>query len=214
MTDLIILALSHADAPFSSTIFSLAKEWARNCRVFYIEHPFTLKDYWNRRHEPSIQQRRNALLYGKNIYRSISGAPDNLVVVTPRLTLPINSLPEGNSYEWLSRLNDQILYETIRKITSDYNVQQYIFLNSFDPFYGRYFPASFQPLLYIYQSVDDISQEPYIARHGVRLENEIIARYADLTLATSKTWHKPKANCRLIPTCCPMPPTLLCFALP
>lgn len=194
MTDLIILALSHADAPFSSTIFSLAKEWARNCRVFYIEHPFTLKDYWNRRHEPSIQQRRNALLYGKNIYRSISGAPDNLVVVTPRLTLPINSLPEGNSYEWLSRLNDQILYETIRKITSDYNVQQYIFLNSFDPFYGRYFPASFQPLLYIYQSVDDISQEPYIARHGVRLENEIIAHHADLTLTTSKNLAQAKSQ--------------------
>ena len=41
------------------------------------------------------------------------------------------------------------------------------------------------PALRIYQSRDDISQEAYIARHGIRLEREQLDR-ADLRLATSQ----------------------------
>lgn len=193
MLDLIILTLSHSNAPFSSSILSLAKEWAQTHRVFYIDHPSTIKDYFRHRHDTTTQQRRSALLYGKDIYSNIVNAPDNLVIVTPRLALPINALPEGASYEALSRLNDRILYATIRQIKQDYQVRDFIFLNSFDPFFGRHFPADFNPLLYIYQSVDDISQEPYIARHGVRLENEIIA-HADLTLVTSQALAQAKRH--------------------
>lgn len=186
MLDLIIFTLSHSNAPFSSTIFSLAKEWARTNRVFYIDHPFTIKDFISRPNDENIKKHRNALLFGKDIYSHIANTPENLTIVTPRLALPINALPNGKGYESLSRLNDRILFSTIKQLLSDYNVKNFVFLNSFDPFFGRYFPDHFNPLLYIYQSVDDISQEPYIARHGVRLENEIIAQYAHLTLATSQ----------------------------
>jgi teichuronic acid biosynthesis glycosyltransferase TuaH len=194
MLDIIILTLSHANAPFSSTIFSLAKEWAKTNRVFYIDHPFTVKDFVSHFKDKKFKQQQKALLYGKDIYSHIPDTPAQLRVVTPRLVLPINALPEGKTYEKLARINDQILYSTIKQIQTDFGVNKFIFLNSFDPFFGRYFPKSFNPLLYVYQSVDDISQEPYIARHGVRLENEVIAQHATLTLTTSQSLLQSKSH--------------------
>jgi teichuronic acid biosynthesis glycosyltransferase TuaH len=183
--DIIILALSRWDNVYSSTSYSLAKEFSKNNRVFYIDHPFTWKDYFSSASSAHVQIRKEALLYGKNIYKKVEGLSENFTTVTSRLTFPINWLKPGEVYEKFSGINDRILYNAIRHIIKDYNIGEYIFINSFDPYHARSFPADIKPALKIYQTVDDISQEPYIARHGVRLEREAISK-ADITLATSK----------------------------
>ncbi len=43
--DVVCFSLSRWDAPISSPAASLAKELAKNNRVFYIEHPYSFKDF-------------------------------------------------------------------------------------------------------------------------------------------------------------------------
>ena len=43
-TDIICLSLSRWDAEISSPAVSLAKEFAKSNRVFFIEHPYSVKD--------------------------------------------------------------------------------------------------------------------------------------------------------------------------
>jgi hypothetical protein len=110
--DIICFALSRWDAPISSPALSLAKEFARKNRVFYIDHPFSWKDFYSSRHTPEIQKRKKALLRGKDIYHHDPLLPGNLTAVTTRLTLPINFLSPGFLYDRFARYNDRILLRT------------------------------------------------------------------------------------------------------
>ena len=183
--DIICLTLSRWDSEISSPSLSLAKEFAKKNRVFYIDHPYSLKDYWQLRHTPAIQNRKQALLHQKQIYHNPSSLPSNITVVTPGLTLPINFLPKGFLYNHLSAINDRIVLKTIRSIIRDFRLTNFIYINFFDPYFVRRLPADIKPVRSVYQSMDDISQVAYSNRHGTRLEREIVASF-DYTLCTSK----------------------------
>lgn len=190
-SDIIIFSLSRWDAPYSSPSFSLAKEFARNNRVFYIDHPFSVKDFLSRYNTPAVQKRRDALLHGKNIYTKSEKFPERLTMVTPRITLPINFLPEGFLYDTLSRWNDKVIFNTIRQIIRDFKVEKFIFFNAFDPYFCRDFPADIKPVKKVYQSMDDLTQVPYTAKHGTRLEADIVRKF-DITLTTSQELRRLK----------------------
>lgn len=183
--DIIMLALPRWDGAYSSTSYCLAKEFAKTHRVFYIDNPFTYKDFIYSYQEPKIQSRKTALLFGKEIFKKANGAPDNFTAVTPPLVIPSNFLPRGFIYNALSKINDKFIFATIRKIIKQKNISEFIFINSFNPFYARKFPADLKPLLKIYHTVDDISQSRYTSKHGQWLEKEAASR-ADLTFSTSK----------------------------
>jgi len=184
--DIIIQALPRWDGAYSSTPYSLAVEFSKTHRVFYIDNPFTLKDVIYGLSKKPIKKRIIALLFGKNSTKKIHS---NFYAVTPQLTLPINFLPPSEIYNKFSALNDRIYFRTIRKILKKYNINNFIFINSFNPFFARNFPHFFQPKLYIYQSIDDINQSLYINKHGKRLEPEAIKK-ADLTITTSRQLHQ------------------------
>jgi teichuronic acid biosynthesis glycosyltransferase TuaH len=192
-SDIIIFSLSRWDSPISSPSLSLAKEFAKNNRVFYIDHPYSWKDFISSRKSPEIQQRKSALLYGNDIYSNPTLLPKNITVATTKVTYPINFLPHGFLYDLLSGQNDKIIFSTIRKIVKDFAVKDFVFINFFDPYFVRKFPSDIKPLVKVYQSMDDISQVAYSAKHGVRLEEEIVRSY-DLTLTTSKELTRLKSQ--------------------
>ena len=107
--DIICFSLSRWDSAISSPALSLAKEFAKNNRVFFIDHPFSMKDYLNGWKEPAVRSRKEALLFGRNIYSNPPALPANLTIVTTKLTVPINYLPAGYLYNQLSAINDRIV---------------------------------------------------------------------------------------------------------
>ena len=182
--DLIIMAIFRWDGPYSSTSISLAKTFSKTNRVFYINHPYTYRDYYGQLKAPEHKEIRASLNNGKPIYEKDESLSDNFTSVTPPLTMPINFLPKGAIYNAFAKFNNKKIIDTIRQTIADYNIQQYIFVNCFDPFFVPTLPESLQPKLNIYQCVDDISQSEYLADHGEYLENEAIQK-TDLTLTTS-----------------------------
>ncbi len=183
--DIVCLSLSRWDAPISSPALSLAKEFARTNRVFYVEHPYSWKDYFNQKQTPEVLKRKDALLKGKMVFSNPPELPSRLTIVTPQLTLPINNLPPGQVYNRLAAINDKTLLKVIRKLIREYDVRDYIYLNFFDPYFLQQLPSDLHPARTVYQSMDDISQVPYSRRHGLRLEESIIRNF-DYTLCTSK----------------------------
>lgn len=186
--DIIIFSLSRHDSFISSPSFSLAKEFAKNNRVFYIDHPYSVKDLYGERKTQQLKNRLSTLFTGKNKYRKPVPS-DKLTVVIPGLTLPVNFFPEGALYNALSSYNDFILFNTIRKIIRDFQVTDFIYLNAFDPYFGIHFPKDIRPLKKIYQSMDDLSQVPYTAKHGIRMEHEMMQTY-DHTFVTSRELYR------------------------
>ena len=137
--DIVIFALARWDGHYSSSAFSLAKELSRYTRVFYVDNPFTWKDYLLRKSDQQIQRRKSALRGGVNSLYVPDPQNPGLVIVTPELVYQANWLPPGKMYDWVSRMNDRIVSRVIRKLFIEYSITRYVFINAFNPLYGMLF---------------------------------------------------------------------------
>jgi teichuronic acid biosynthesis glycosyltransferase TuaH len=191
--DIVFFTLFRTDNPYSSISLSMAKELAKTQRVFYVNHPYSLKDLVRGllRGDQTLRTRLPWLLSGRVRYEGLETIPKNFIAAQPPLTLPINWLPKGRLYNFFQRLNNGILLRSIRKVLRDHKVFNYLYINCYDPFYAGYLPKKMGAALCIYHCIDDIAQNAYTAKHGVDLENEAV-RNADVTFVTSTKLKKLK----------------------
>lgn len=182
--DIIINTLFRSDNAFSSVSLSFAKEMAKTHRVFYVNHPYSVKDIWDLRRNEKLKQRLPTILRGGVFYEKLETIPENFVVATPPPTIPINFLSNNSLYETMYRYNKQVLLRAIKKVIADNNIKDYIYMTCYDPFFVPVLPKEMGAALNIYQCIDDISTEAYVAKHGVRLEEQA-AKESDITLVTS-----------------------------
>jgi glycosyltransferase involved in cell wall biosynthesis len=194
--DVVFFTLFRTDNPYSSISLSMAKELAKGGRVFYVNHPYSLKDLLTglRSGDRMLRARLPYLLRGR--YEHLPQIPENFVALQPPLTLPINWLPPGRVYDALQRLNNRIVLGAIGRMLKRYAVHNYLYVNCYNPFYVGGLPEGMGAALRIYHCIDDITQNAYTDKHGTRLENQA-CRDADLTLVTStrlKTLKAPHAR--------------------
>ena len=183
-TPIIFLPLTRWDSPYSSTALSLAKEIAKDRPVFYIDNPFTLKDYISKKDEPAIRVRRDTFLTGRNQFRKIENFPEDFTWVVSPLVLPINWLPKGKIYHYWKKRNNEKILLLIGELLQTFDLKEYILINVFNPFLGFDFPDSIRPKKQVYYCVDVIAESKYIQKHGPQLE-QLMIRHSDLTLTTS-----------------------------
>lgn len=175
--DIVWLSLDRASNKYSSTSISLAKELAKHNRVFFVNNPVTYSEVIGK------YIRRSRVTYNRN-FSLIDPQLANFHVITPTPTLSINWLPFGKLYNWVLSINNKILFRTINEIIDRYNIDEYVFVNVFNPFYSQLQYLTAKPLVSIYYSVDEISYSPYLSKHGPRLESRIADDY-NLIFTTS-----------------------------
>lgn len=182
--DIVILSLIRHDAPISSTTLALAKVLCKNHRVFYIDHPRTMKDV---RAEEGI----GGLLKHHKLFKKKTISPmrvdvgsSSFLAFRPWMTWPVNFLPAGSTYDGLSRWNDSRMNSFLSTLLKEYGMKDYIFINAMDPFFYLNIPDSIKPKKHFYYSLDNISEVDYTAKHGSRLEEEQV-KSAEAVLATS-----------------------------
>lgn len=182
----IILALARWDNEYTSTIYSLAKEFSKNHTVFFIDNPFTIKDYLLINKHPQIKRRRFGFFKrGKCdqlIHKEVDG---KIISITMPLMLPIHF----SKYLWIAELlsnwNNFLFTQRLKFIVKKYKVKEFVFLNSFNPFYGLQIRKDFNPKTVIYQSVDEIEAAEHISRFGAHFEAKWV-NIADFIITTSQ----------------------------
>ncbi len=187
---LVMISMSRWDGDFSSASWSLAKTFAKEQPVIYVDYPFTILDFWRERHLPGVKARKEALLYKKGALKRLSQYPGELYALTPPLMLPVNWLPQGNIYRLFASINDHRLAHSINRSLKELGFDQCIFFNSFNPLYlsQPYGKINYQS--YIYQSRDNIRWlEPYLRKHGAEAEINAIQQ-SDMSIATSRQLQK------------------------
>lgn len=182
MQDIVIFSYTRTDSPYSSTAFSLAQALANNRRVFLIEQPLTWKDVYRHWNSPTVQSRRHTFT-GKAAFAEIKAYSKPLIIITLPPFLPVNFLPAGKLRDWINRFNEQQVWKALRMLNCHYGLRQWAFMNVYYPYLKFDFPTDLQPLVTIYYSIDDISQESYTARHGIAGER-LLAQTSDLVCAT------------------------------
>ncbi len=178
--------LFRTDSPYSSISLSMARELAQTHKVIYVNHPYSLKDVLAglRSGDAVLRKRLWRVLAFRTRFEHLDSVPQNFVAVQPLVTLPINWLPNGAVYRFLQQINNRIVERSIRAALRREQTGEFVYINCYDPFFLGALPKRVGANMSVYHCIDDISQNPYTARHGERLENEAAAQ-ADLTLVTS-----------------------------
>lgn len=174
--------LTRFDEKYGATSLALAKEWARDRKVFYLDHPYTFKDKYAKTYQKELEFRKNAFQNGIRVCQPYKELP-NFINVTPKTVFPINFLSEGVLYDTLKKINHSIIKGTLFKVLSYYDVSDYYYINSFNPVYHLNL-KKYPPLKYLYHCVDLMSGERYIAKHGVKAEKEV-SKVVDQIVTTS-----------------------------
>lgn len=191
--DIVYNSLFTWENPYSSISLSFGRVLSRaGHRVWYVNMPYTWRTLWQRRHEPLTRQRLPRLRAGQAIEETIPGTDPPIRALQPPPVWPINFLPEGRLYEWLRRRNEQRVWRAVQHWLESHGVKRFLYINCYNPYYLGVLPPDAGAAVQVYQCIDDMSQEPWTARHGARLEDHVI-RQADLVWVTSRRLHALKS---------------------
>jgi teichuronic acid biosynthesis glycosyltransferase TuaH len=190
LKDKVIIFLGNArfDGNIKSTSFFIAQNLAKNNKVFFIDYPFTVKDYFKTSYdteELKLRKRKFSLFSDGRIKTKFKNLE---IIVTPPI-IPINFLPEGAIFRKLLELNQHIIARRINKILEAEKISKFIYINAFN-FHYPGIASRIKPTLSVYQCVDPMIV-PYDMKHGIASEN-LLVRHSDVVVCTSKALYLEK----------------------
>ncbi|WP_050977478.1 glycosyltransferase [Nitritalea halalkaliphila] len=185
---IVMLSMSRWDSPISSASWSLAQEFAKQQPVYYVDYPYTFRDFQREKGQPELAHRQAALSRGEQVLREVGDAAlgGRLKALTPPLMWPVNWLPPGPLYRFAQRRNDRVLANSIQAALASEGHKSFILWNSFNPIYLSTFKEFLQPALSVYHSRDAIGAiNAYTRKHGVAAELAAIRGDYAISLASS-----------------------------
>lgn len=183
---IVILGNTRFDSPIKATSLFIARNLSKDNKVFFIDYPFTLKDYFNKKLNNSKERQNKFSLFSDGLMST--DLPNLQIVITPPV-LPINFLNEGALYKFFLKINEFIIGLRLKKILKSYRGDEIIYINSFN-FHYPGISHIIKPKLTVYHCVDPMII-PYDMKHGIKAENELV-KNSDLVICTSKALYLEK----------------------
>lgn len=175
--DIIVLSLQSWDSDIGSNCINIAKEFAGQNRVLYV----------NRAPDRAAGLRKMLNRHGKTgqpARQGITRASENLWVFTPASVLEsINWLP-GWLYNWFSGVNARRFARDIREACSQLGFKDPVLFVDNDFFRSHLLTRYLRVSTFIYYIRDYLVTQKYFRKHGARVEQEVIEQ-ADVVVANS-----------------------------
>jgi glycosyltransferase involved in cell wall biosynthesis len=171
------------DSRLESTNYTMAKHLAKDNYVYYVDRPYTWKDYIQFKNTPGYDARKPHFFSPTDSFIQTE-IPNLKIIITPPVP-SINSLPEGRAYRLALKVNERIVAGRLNRVIKNLGITEYIFINS----YAFYYPTMhrllrLKPLLKVYHCVDPLIEE-YQTRHGL-ISEDILVKDMDMVISTSK----------------------------
>lgn len=176
------------DIGLATNAKNLAKEFAKNNRVLYVNLPLDVNTVLKGLGKPGAFGQAGA----KERLRRLFGPADSLVpaepnlwVLTPKvLALSINWLRSGTVFNTLNRWNSQRLAASIREAAQALGFDAYTLFQDGIIFQGLELKRLLAPRHSVYYLRDYMLDVPYFRRHGPWVEAQLMAQ-ADVVAANS-----------------------------
>lgn len=184
---IVFLGNTRFDGPIKATSLFIARNLAKENKVFFIDYPFTLKDYFRYLSTDELKDREKKFsIFSDGIINT--DLPNLKIVITPPV-LTINFLPEGPIFRSFLKLNEDLICLRLRKVFKQEGIKDFIYINSFNFHYPN-IARKIKPSLTVYQCVDPMIV-PYDMKHGLRSEDQLVQQ-SDLVICTSKALYLEK----------------------
>lgn len=186
---IVFLGNTRFDSPIQSTALFIAKNFAKENKVYFIDYPFTLKDYYQYISSNDHQERSDKFsIFSDGLLET---EIENLKILITPPVLPINFLPEGFFFRKILKFNESILSWRLKKTLKKDGVKEFIFINSFNFHYPN-IAQRIKPALTVYHCVDPMIM-PYDKKHGIISEHQLV-KQSDLVICTSRALFEEKKN--------------------
>jgi len=180
--DIIITGLQAWDNDIGSNCINIAKEFAKDNRVLYVNFPLDQRTLMTGKTDSKIQKRLSII---KNEQEDLEQVDENIWTLYPRtLIQSINWISIEPVFNFLNKRNNQKFAYEISKAVKKLNFDKFFIFNDSDMFRSFYLKELLKPELYIYYSRDNLIAVDYWKKHGIRIEAELI-RKSDLCTANS-----------------------------
>ena len=161
---------------------NMAKEFAQQNRVLYVNMPLDVSTLLRDRHNPEVRHKIRVL---RGQAPGLVQAGPNLWVYTPDvLCLSINWLKSRQAFEILNRFNSRLLARSIRRAAQAVGFASYCLFQDGIIFQGLELPRQLRPRRFVYYLRDYMLTVPYFRRHGPWAEAQLL-RQADVVAANS-----------------------------
>lgn len=177
------------DSPIEATSLFLARNFAANNLVYYIEYPSTIKDYISNKNSASFMAMKKSFFNADDALLN-TNTPNLKKLILP-IIAPINFLPEGKIFRLFLKINEYAILGRIKKILKKQGISDIIFINSFNFHYPGVGKA-LKPALNIYQCVDPMII-PYDMKHGITSELQLV-KESDMVICTSRALYQEKSK--------------------
>lgn len=185
--NIIIFGLPRFDSKIESTNFTTARLLAKNNKVYYVENPFTLFDYFKLRKKPEFLKRKS--YFSITSTDLIDTDTEDLKVVIPPIVLSVNFLPEGKIFRVLLRFNEYLIRTKLKGILKKYKISNPIFINSFN-FHYPGISEGLHPKLTMYHCLDPMIL-PFNQRHGF-ISEDLLVRKSNVIICSSRQLYLEK----------------------
>jgi len=180
--DIVCFGLQPWDLDIAFTLKYTAIEMSKKNRVLFLNPPVLRGDLIRHGNHSRLAYRK-AVLKGEK--PDLFKYNDNLWVFTPRKVIEsINWIPFAKVHDKLNWVNDRRFASEAKRAINELGFKDYILFDDNSMLIGFYLKELLQPWFSVYLLRDAVLQVPYHAKHGTRLEPDLI-RKMDLMVANS-----------------------------
>lgn len=180
--DIIIIGLQAWYTDIICNCKSIAREFAKNNRVLYINPPLDRKTILQQKDDVNIQRHLGII---NNKEESLIQVEENIWNYYPNTIIEsINWIPFTSIFSVINKINNKRFAADIKNAAEKLGFKDFIIFNDNDIFRSFYLKEYLNPKLYIYYSRDNLLGVDYWKKHGSKLEPLHIAK-ADIAVANS-----------------------------
>jgi glycosyltransferase involved in cell wall biosynthesis len=180
--DIIIIGLQAWYTDIGCNCKSIAREFAKNNRVLYVNPPLDRKTILHQKNDVNIKKHLNII---DNNEEALIHVEKNIWNYYPNKILEsINWIPATGIFSIINRINNRRFASDIKHAAEKLKFKDFIIFNDNDIFRSFYLKEFLNPKLYIYYSRDNLLGVDYWKKHGSKLEPQHIAK-ADIAIANS-----------------------------
>ncbi len=180
--DIIAFGLQPWDLDIAFTLKYTAIEMSKKNRVLFINPPLQ-RSAWLRGRGTAEVDNRIQILKGEK--PDLVQYNDNMWVFTPRTVAEsINWIKNPSIFDLFNKMNEKRFAKEIMRAADQLNFKDFILFNDNSMIIGYYLKELLKPSFSVYLLRDAVTLVSYHARHGKRLEPQLIKKM-DLMVANS-----------------------------
>jgi glycosyltransferase involved in cell wall biosynthesis len=161
-SNIVCIGLPTWEGDYQKPIVELMKELSSSHKILYVEYTRTLKD---------TKYPKKAV-----ISKKYSRTGNEINVLTPPSTLPMNWINNAKVYDKVLNINARILKNAILKAMEKLNIENPIVLNAFQPAFGTKLIGQLNEKANYYFCYDELTEAKWCQKHLPNYEKEFLKK--------------------------------------